>query len=152
MEDHSILSKVFSRLIFRIMLGFSLYLSKIGNIFLNDDSMVRSSSISQKASLARSNDGRKVRLDSIHNDLGNKLVGDVAKDYRSEIFKGCSIFTLRDKAQNYSIIGYGHDTTGENLFAKSCSSWTCNIPKFLEKEGMEEIRFRGFQGFKGFKC
>lgn len=57
----------------------------MGDILLDNASMVTSSSLSQETDLARANEVGEVRLGSVNNNFGNKLVRSVTKPNRPEV-------------------------------------------------------------------
>lgn len=66
-------------------MSLSFHSSKVINIFLYNDGIIRSSSFRQKTGLSVTNYGLEDRFDSICNDFGNDLILSVAKLNRSKV-------------------------------------------------------------------
>lgn len=113
--------------------------------FLNDDSIVGSSSPFYKTSLSKVDDIGKKRL--LY--FCDNLVGCVAQANESILFNCLSILALRDETYigfvhsfyHFSIFKGTNDEVYELIFRL--------IPIFLIEERMQTIRPWGFKGFKG---
>lgn len=65
---------------FQDHVGFlSFHFPKVSDVFLDNNSIICSSSIIKEASLGRSNDNIKKRFDPIHYDFGDDFIGEVTE-------------------------------------------------------------------------
>lgn len=66
----------------------------MGNIFLDDDDIIRGYSINEEVGLSGTSDFSKIRLDSIDNDFDDDLILGGAKSNSPEILESISIRDL----------------------------------------------------------
>lgn len=100
----------------------------MGNIFLDDDGIIRGLSISEEAGLSGTYDFRKIRLDSIDNDFGNDLVRGVAKSNRPEILETVGTRDLGHETNEGNIDTFFYFTSGEGVYVEREQLGACCGP------------------------
>lgn len=118
---------------------------EMSKVILDNDSIIRSSSLEEETSLILTNDVLKMGFNPIGNDLSDNLVWGIAETNGPKVHKGCSIFTLRNQAQVGRVCPSIHRIGGEYAGTKVKEEGHQGVPVFLIHERMESIRTRSLK-------
>lgn len=120
----------------------------MGDIFLDNDAIIRCPSVREEPSLIRPNDDGEKGFDFVDNDFGHQFVASIAEPYWSVVFEIGSVRAFRDETQAGGIQVLRHLAAGKDLLIEIGGCVSNLLPEFLVEHGVEAIRSRGLKDFK----
>lgn len=88
---------------------------------------------------------RQERYNSIDDNIGDDLVGDITQNNRSKMVNPLRLLNFGDHSNIGVIEGHTGHLVGEEIKNQSSNSRFCDLATFFIEQGMDPIRTRGLK-------